>query len=77
MEEAGVISAYADVLAGMLGFDRSLSRRIRQEVEDHLREAVAADRAGDSLEAERRAVANFGSCCLPSRRGRSASPSFW
>jgi hypothetical protein len=55
-----VISDYLESLVGALSFDRSLSRRVRQEVEDHLREAVAADPMGDGLEAERRAVANFG-----------------
>jgi len=55
-----VISEYAESLAGKLGFDRSLSQRVRQEVEDHLRDAVAADRGGDTLAAERRAIANFG-----------------
>jgi hypothetical protein len=48
------------LLAGKLGFDRSLSRCVRQEVEDHLRETVAADPTGNALEAERRAIAKFG-----------------
>ena len=60
MEEPGVISDYADRLAGKLSFDRALSRRVRQEVEDHLRDAVAADRSGDPRQAERRAIARFG-----------------
>jgi hypothetical protein len=60
MQEAGVISDYLESLANALRFDRSLSRGVRQEVEDHLREAVAADPRGDRLEAERRAIANFG-----------------
>jgi len=47
-------------LAGELRFDPPLSRCVRQEVEDHLWEAVAADSASDRGEAERRAVANFG-----------------
>jgi hypothetical protein len=55
-----MISDYLEVLADALGFDHSLSRRVRQEVEDHLREAVAADPMRDRVEAERRAVANFG-----------------
>jgi hypothetical protein len=55
-----VISDYLDTLAGALSFDRPLSRRVRQEVEDHLRGAVAADPRGDGPEAERRAVADFG-----------------
>ncbi len=55
-----MISDYVESLAGALSFDRSLSRRVRQEVEDHLAEAVAADPAGGRHEAERRAIANFG-----------------
>jgi hypothetical protein len=60
MEKSGVISEYAESLAGRLSFDRSLSRCVRQEVEDHLWEAVAADTTGNPLEAQRRAIANFG-----------------
>jgi hypothetical protein len=60
MEEAGVIADYAEALASKLAFDRRLSRRVRQEVEDHLRDAVAADPAGDTPEAARRAIAAFG-----------------
>lgn len=60
MEEAGVIADYAEALAGKLAFDRRLARRVRQEVEDHLRDTVAADPAGDTTEAERRAIAAFG-----------------
>jgi hypothetical protein len=55
-----VISDYLESLAAALSFDRSLSRRVRPEIEDHLREAVAADPKGDGPEAERRAIANFG-----------------
>jgi hypothetical protein len=55
-----VISEYVEVLATKLSFDRSLSLRVRQEVEDHLREIVAAAPAADALEAERRAIARFG-----------------
>lgn len=60
MQDAGVITTYADVLAAKLGFDRSLSRRVRQEVEDHLRDAAAAVPADDVSEAERQAVTKFG-----------------
>jgi len=59
MAKAGVIPDYLDALAAALSFDRSLSRRVRREVEDHLREAVAADPTGGG-EAERRTVADFG-----------------
>jgi hypothetical protein len=55
-----MISAYLDALAGALRSDRSLARRLQQEVEDHLCEAVAADPAGDRLAAEQRAIAHFG-----------------
>ena len=55
-----MISQYAELLAAKLRFDRSLSQCVRQEVEDHLREAVAADPAGDTLAAQQRAIANFG-----------------
>ena len=55
-----MIPAYLDQLADTLRFDRALSRCVVQEVEDHLREAIAADPAPDRLEAERRAIRNFG-----------------
>jgi hypothetical protein len=55
-----VIADYLESLAGALSFDRSLSGRVRREVQDHLWEAVAADPIGDRLEAERRAIAGFG-----------------
>jgi hypothetical protein len=55
-----MISDYVELLANALRFDRALSRSVRQEVEDHLWEAVAADPTGDRLAAERRAIANFG-----------------
>src|SRR4029077_13441096 len=58
--QTGVISDYVDRLAGELIFDRSLARCVRQEVEDHLWEAVAADPTGDTFEAQQRAIANFG-----------------
>jgi hypothetical protein len=55
-----MIAEYLDSLARELDFDRSLSRRVRQEVEDHLWEAVAADPAADASEVEQRAIADFG-----------------
>jgi len=60
MAQTGVISDYVDQIAGELIFDRSLSRCVRQEVEDHLWEAVAADPTENMLEAQQRAIANFG-----------------
>ena len=58
--DSGAISGYAEALAGRLSFDRALQRAVREEIEDHLWQAVAADTSGDPLEAQRRAVANFG-----------------
>jgi len=55
-----VIDAYVDSLLGALRPDRSLARRLRREVEDHLWEAVAADPSEESREAQRRAIAGFG-----------------
>jgi hypothetical protein len=55
-----MIPDYLELLARELDFDRSLSRRVRQEVEDHLWEAVAADSTGDMLQAQQRAIASFG-----------------
>jgi hypothetical protein len=54
------IQDYLERLAHELDFDRSLSRCVRQEVEDHLWEAVAADPAGNTFESQSRAIANFG-----------------
>jgi hypothetical protein len=55
-----MIQDYLDRLARELDFDRSLSRCVRQEVEDHLWEAVAACPAANEMEAQQRAIANFG-----------------
>jgi hypothetical protein len=55
-----MIEDYLERLARELDFDRRLSRRVRQEVEDHLWEAVAAGPKGNPTEMQRRAVANFG-----------------
>jgi hypothetical protein len=55
-----VIDAYVNSLLGALRHDRSLARRLRREVEDHLWEAVAADPSAKGREAQRRAIAGFG-----------------
>lgn len=60
MAEPDVIAEYVGRLASRLAFDPALSRRVRREAEDHLREAVAADPTGGGPEAERRAVEKFG-----------------
>jgi HAAS domain-containing protein len=56
-----VISEYLERLARELAFDPVLARRMRREVEDHLREALESDPSDDRLDAERRAVSSFGS----------------
>src|SRR4051794_16888904 len=58
--EARLISDYLSQLAGALSFDRAVSRCVVQEVEDHLRQAAAANQTHDRSEAERRAIADFG-----------------
>ena len=55
-----MISEYLDALATALNFDRALARTVRDEVEDHFRESIAADRTTDGVEAEQRAIAKFG-----------------
>ena len=59
MQESGMIAAYAELLAGKLAFNPSLSRRVRQEVQDHLWEA-AGGASANGREAVQRAIANFG-----------------
>lgn len=60
MQESGMIAAFAELLAGKLEFSRSLARRVRQEVQDHLWEAAAASPSRNEREAVQRAIANFG-----------------
>ena len=60
MKNHALIAGYADVLAGALSYDRSLARRVRQEVEEHLWEAVAAESTADRVEAQRHVIAKFG-----------------
>jgi hypothetical protein len=59
-EGVSLIDQYVANLRRELDFDPALSDRLADEVEDHLRDAVEADPAGPSIEAERRAVARFG-----------------
>src|SRR5580700_2943148 len=59
MPQRSPVADYLDALTRELGFDRPLAHRVRQEVEDHLWEATAAN--GDSsIEAQARAVRCFG-----------------
>ena len=67
-----MIPDYLELLARELDFDRSLSRRVRQEVEDHLWEAVAADSTGNMLAGAAARHREFRRCARhrgPVRRG--------
>jgi hypothetical protein len=59
-----VIADYLAQIETALSFDRALSRDVRREVEDHLRESIAADPSEDRLEVEQRAIARFGDAHL-------------
>jgi hypothetical protein len=68
-----LISDYLDTLTRELSFDPSLARRMREEAENHLQEAIASDPLGATMEAERRAIDRFGAargiaaqCAIPS-----------
>ena len=54
MPQRSPVADYLDALTRELGFDRPLAHRVRQEVEDHLWEATAAN-GGSSVEAQTRA----------------------
>ena len=59
MPQRSPVADYLDALTRELSFDLPLAYRVRQEVEDHLWEATAAN--GDSsMEAQARAVRCFG-----------------
>jgi hypothetical protein len=59
MPQRAPVADYLDALARELSFDSPLAHRVRQEVEDHLWEATAAN--GDaSIEAQASAVRSFG-----------------
>jgi hypothetical protein len=54
------IADYLEALGLELAFDPPLSRRVRREVEDHLREAATAASTEPALEAEWRVIGMFG-----------------
>jgi hypothetical protein len=60
MRQSVLVTEYLDALTRELRFDLQLSRRVRQEVEDHLLDAIGDDRGGDPSEAARLAIARFG-----------------
>jgi len=55
-----MIAEYLDTIERALAHDRSLARRVRREIEDHLWEAVAASPEEGPIAAQRRAAASFG-----------------
>src|SRR5215471_4930683 len=59
MPQRAPVADYLDALTRELSFDRPLAHRVRQEVEDHLWEATAAN-SDASFEAQARAVRRFG-----------------
>jgi hypothetical protein len=60
MREPEVISAYVANIADKLDFDPSLSRRVRQEVEDHLWEKMSASSPTDGFTMAQEVIARFG-----------------
>ena len=67
MPQRSPVADYLDAVTRELGFDRPLAHRVRQEVEDHLWEATAAN-GGSSIEAQARAVRCFGEAREIARR---------
>src|SRR5579859_5549191 len=59
MPQPSPVADYLHELGRELAFDPALSRRVRQEVEDHLQEAVTAD-PEPTINAEKRAIVRFG-----------------
>lgn len=55
-----MIADYLERLTSRLAFDPALARAVREEVEDHLREAAARHGSDEPAAAERHAIANFG-----------------
>jgi hypothetical protein len=60
MQLPSTIADYLDELRHELAFDPALSRRVRQEVEGHLRESAAAQPTEPTIDAEERAIISFG-----------------
>ena len=60
MAPVSPVADYLCELADALAYDPALSRRVRQEVEDHLREAAIAENAESTIAAESQAIMKFG-----------------
>jgi len=60
MPQSALVAEYLDALTAELRFDLPLSRRVRQEAEDHLLDAIGDDAGGDPSEAARLAIGRFG-----------------
>jgi hypothetical protein len=66
MHDESLVAEYLDLLSRALSFDPKLSRRVRDEVADHLHESIASaashvDAVGQNRDAERGAIGRFGS----------------
>lgn len=60
MPRSSPVANYLRELVRELAFDPALSRRVRQEVEDHLQEAATAEPTEPTTNAEKRAIMRFG-----------------
>jgi hypothetical protein len=60
MPQPSPVADYLHELGRELAFDPALSRRVRQEVEDHLQEAATAEPTEPTIDAEKRAIVRFG-----------------
>lgn len=73
MPQPSPIADYLDDLARDLAFDPALSRRVRREIEDHLRQATMAEAAESAIDAENRAIMKFGAPQEIARQYRALS----
>ena len=60
MSQPSPVADYLHELGRELAFDPALSRRVRQEMEDHLQEAATAEPTEPTINAEKRAIMRFG-----------------
>lgn len=68
MRPSVLVTEYLDKLSRELRFDPQLSRRVRQEVEDHLLNAIGDDAGTSPKEAARLAIKRFGDPQLIARQ---------
>jgi hypothetical protein len=73
MPQPSPVADYLNDLARDLAFDPALSRRVRQEIEDHLRQATIAEAGESAIDAEHRAITKFGAPQEIARQYRALS----